>query len=148
MLNFPNFSAASSLLKFILGSSSHVIVRIRGFPKAGALLNQHRLLQGALLIVGAELMFACMGASIRLVSTDLNNGVVVFARNLVGLLRLSLVAHPHHRKLRTRCRICTFCAVRRALEPCTAFSMPRCWSGAVCRARPPLRPTRVRIGTL
>ena len=66
-------------------------------------MDQDRLLSGALLIVAAELMFAFMGASIRLVSTDLNNGMVVFARNLVGLLSiLSLVAHPHHRKLRTR----------------------------------------------
>jgi len=59
-------------------------------------LDQDRLLSGALLIVAAELMFAFMGASIRLVSTDLNNGMVVFTRNLVGLLSiLSLVAHPH-----------------------------------------------------
>lgn len=59
-------------------------------------MDQDRLLSGALLIVAAELMFAFMGASIRLVSTDLNNGMVVFTRNLVGLLSiLSLVAHPH-----------------------------------------------------
>jgi drug/metabolite transporter (DMT)-like permease len=65
-------------------------------------LDQHRLITGALLIVAAELMFAFMGASIRQVSADLNNGMVVFARNLVGLALLStLVAHPGHRRLRT-----------------------------------------------
>ena len=86
-------------------------------------MHQHRLLNGALLIVGAELMFAFMGASIRLVSTALNNGMLVFARNLVGLLLiLSLIrttANYTHGS-----RICTFCAVRLASEPCTAFSMP------------------------
>jgi drug/metabolite transporter (DMT)-like permease len=42
-----------------------------------------------LFIVSAELMFALMGASIRQVSTELNNGMVVFARNIVGLALLS-----------------------------------------------------------
>jgi drug/metabolite transporter (DMT)-like permease len=48
-------------------------------------LHHHRLLSGALLIVSAELMFAFMGASIRQVSFELNNGVIVFGRNLIGL---------------------------------------------------------------
>ncbi len=52
-------------------------------------MYQDRLLSGALFIVAAELMFALMGASIRQVSGDLNNGIVVFARNLVGLLLLA-----------------------------------------------------------
>ncbi len=66
-------------------------------------MTDNRLLAGALLIVAAELMFAFMGASIRHVSTELNNGMVVFARNLVGLLLLlGLAAHPGHRDLRTR----------------------------------------------
>ena len=66
-------------------------------------MDQHRLITGALLIVAAELMFAFMGASIRQVSADLNNGMVVFARNLVGLVLLStLAAHTGHRSLRTR----------------------------------------------
>jgi len=51
-------------------------------------MHDHRLYLGALYIVGAELMFASMGASIRFVSEDLNNPMVVFARNLVGLLAL------------------------------------------------------------
>ena len=56
-----------------------------------------------MLIVAAEFMFALMGASIRQISAELNNGMVVFARNLVGLLLLSSVAaHPGHRDLRTR----------------------------------------------
>lgn len=47
-------------------------------------------------------MFACMGASIRQVSADLNNGMVVFARNLVGLaLLLAMASHPGHRSLAT-----------------------------------------------
>ena len=63
----------------------------------------HRLLTGALLIISAELMFAFMGASIRQVSTDLNNGVVVFARNLVGLVVLvGLTATTGRAGLRTR----------------------------------------------
>ena len=66
-------------------------------------MDQHRLITGALLIVAAELMFAFMGASIRQVSADLNNGMVVFARNLVGLALLSgLAVHTGHRSLRTR----------------------------------------------
>ena len=66
-------------------------------------MDQHRFITGALLIVAAELMFAIMGASIRHVSADLNNGMVVFARNLVSLALLStLAAHPGHRSLRTR----------------------------------------------
>lgn len=51
-------------------------------------MHEHKLYLGALYIVGAELMFACMGATIRFVSDDLNNLMVVFARNLIGLLFL------------------------------------------------------------
>lgn len=66
-------------------------------------MYQNRLIAGALLIVAAELMFAFMGASIRQVSADLNNGMVVFARNLVALALLStLAAHTGHRSLRTQ----------------------------------------------
>jgi drug/metabolite transporter (DMT)-like permease len=45
-------------------------------------------LLGALLIVGAEFMFASMGASIRHLSASLDNHTVVFARNLIGLVLL------------------------------------------------------------
>ena len=66
-------------------------------------MHDHRLLTGALLIVAAELMFAFMGATIRQVSGDLNNGMLVFARNLVGLsLILGLLAYPGQRDIRTR----------------------------------------------
>ena len=51
-------------------------------------MQHHRLFTGALYIILAELFFASMGASIRFVSEDLNNPMVVFARNLVGLLVL------------------------------------------------------------
>jgi len=49
-------------------------------------MQPQSLYLGALYIVAAELMFACMGASIRFVSEDLNNPMVVFARNLLGML--------------------------------------------------------------
>lgn len=66
-------------------------------------VETNRLLTGALFIVSAELMFAFMGASIRHVSADLNNAMVVFARNLVGLVLLAGIASiPGHRVLRTR----------------------------------------------
>lgn len=65
-------------------------------------LDQNRLLTGALLIVSAELMFALMGASIRQVSADLNNGMIVFSRNLIGLLLLAtLTGRAGVRYLRT-----------------------------------------------
>ena len=64
-------------------------------------VQSNRLLTGALLIVSAEMMFALMGASIRQVSADLNNGMVVFARNLIGLALLAgLASMPAHRDLR------------------------------------------------
>lgn len=66
-------------------------------------MNQYRLLSGALYIISAELMFACMGATIRHLSVDLNNGMLVFARNLIGLGLVSLLASvPGWRQLRTR----------------------------------------------
>lgn len=66
-------------------------------------MQNHRLIQGALLIVSAELMFACMGATIRHVSSELNNGMVVFARNLVALvLLLGLASHPGFRQWKTK----------------------------------------------
>jgi drug/metabolite transporter (DMT)-like permease len=65
-------------------------------------MRQDRLLAGALFIVSAELMFALMGASIRQVSADLNNGMIVFARNLIGLgLLLGLMSRPANGGLRT-----------------------------------------------
>ena len=48
-------------------------------------------------------MFACMGASIRHVSADMNNGMVVFARNLIGLaLLIGITSHPRSSGLRTK----------------------------------------------
>lgn len=104
MANFLQNATAFPLFEVNFESTAQVIVRIRGFRSgAHTHLVQHHLIRGALLIVAAELMFACMGASIRQVSTELNNGMVVFARNLIGLLLiLSLTAHPSHRKLRTQ----------------------------------------------
>lgn len=63
----------------------------------------HPYTRGALLIVAAELMFASMGASIRHVSTTLDNQTLVFARNGIGfLLLLPLVMVRPGLKLRTR----------------------------------------------
>ena len=44
------------------------------------------LLKGALFIVASELMFASMGAGVKSVATHLPNEVIVFMRNLAGLL--------------------------------------------------------------
>ncbi len=46
------------------------------------------LVRGAVFIVLGELCFASMGVGIRLVSTELDNTMIVFARNLLGLLLL------------------------------------------------------------
>lgn len=74
-----------------------------GIFQGAPALHDDRLFAGALFIIAAELMFALMGASIRQVSEGLNNGMVVFARNLVGLVLLTGFAfHPSHSGLRTQ----------------------------------------------
>lgn len=66
-------------------------------------MQSHRLFHGAVMIVSAELMFALMGASIRHLSAGLDNPMIVFARNVVGLLvLLSLISVPGRREIRTR----------------------------------------------
>ena len=66
-------------------------------------MQEHRLYLGAFYIVAAELMFASMGASIRFVSADLNNAMVVFARNLIGLsLMLPWMLNARSGGFRTR----------------------------------------------
>ena len=88
---------------FLSALPEQVIAKIRSFLRGYEYLHQNRLYTGALLIIAAELMFALMGASIRQVSIDLNNGMVVFARNLVGLVLLSgLTFHAGRDGLRTR----------------------------------------------
>lgn len=65
-------------------------------------VDHNRIAAGALYIVAAELMFACMGATIRFLSVELNNGMLVFARNLVGLGLIMVIASaPGWRGLRT-----------------------------------------------
>jgi len=51
-------------------------------------MSDTRLLRGACFAIGASLMFATMGASIRIASAHLPNEVVVFLRNVFGLLFL------------------------------------------------------------
>ncbi len=62
-----------------------------------------RVLEGALLIIAAEFMFASMGAAIRMVSHEVPNAGVVFFRNLVALsILLPLMLHQGLGKLRTK----------------------------------------------
>jgi len=51
--------------------------------------HPQRLLLGAAFIVAGELCFASMGVGIRVVSEELPNAMVVFGRNLIGLLILA-----------------------------------------------------------
>lgn len=51
--------------------------------------TQRNLIIGASFIVLGELCFATMGVGIRFVSVELPNEMIVFARNLVGLLLLA-----------------------------------------------------------
>jgi drug/metabolite transporter (DMT)-like permease len=53
-----------------------------------ASLSAQRLLLGAAFIVAGELCFATMGVGIRIVSQELPNAMVVFGRNMIGLLIL------------------------------------------------------------
>lgn len=58
------------------------------------MLYRQSVLLGALLIVASELSFATMGAAIKLASASLSNELLVFMRNVVGLLLvLPIVAH-------------------------------------------------------
>ncbi len=50
--------------------------------------RQQSLLQGAAFIVLGELCFASMGVGVRLVSVELDNAMIVFGRNLIGLALL------------------------------------------------------------
>ncbi len=64
--------------------------------------ENHRL--GALFAVAAALMFASMGAAIKVVSVDLPNETIVFFRNLFGLLALApLLLREGRGNLRTVC---------------------------------------------
>jgi drug/metabolite transporter (DMT)-like permease len=58
---------------------------------------------GALLVLAAEFMFASVGAVVRHLSADLSNPMLVFFRNLFGLLfLLPLLLRPGRLSLRTR----------------------------------------------
>jgi drug/metabolite transporter (DMT)-like permease len=54
------------------------LVPVRFFPAPD-------LIQGALLVVSAELMFASMGVAIRIVAQEMPNAGIVFFRNLIGM---------------------------------------------------------------
>lgn len=53
------------------------------------MLYRQNLLLGAILIVASEAMFASMGACVKGLSANLSNEMVVFLRNIFGLLLLS-----------------------------------------------------------
>jgi drug/metabolite transporter (DMT)-like permease len=54
-----------------------------------ALLPQNPILRGAALLALSSLLFATMGVFVRLASHTASNEIIVFARNLVGLLLLT-----------------------------------------------------------
>lgn len=60
----------------------------------GPFASRH-LPQAALLLIGAELAFALMGASIRLLSQELPNATLVFFRNFIALLLLLAIPLRH-----------------------------------------------------
>jgi drug/metabolite transporter (DMT)-like permease len=49
------------------------------------MLYRQNVVIGAALIVASELLFASMGAAIKLASATLNNEMIVFLRNAVGM---------------------------------------------------------------
>jgi drug/metabolite transporter (DMT)-like permease len=51
--------------------------------------ERHDLRRGALLMVGSALLFAVMGVSVKLAAQSLPNVLVVFFRNLLGLIMLA-----------------------------------------------------------
>jgi len=51
-------------------------------------MNHAPIVRGALLIIASEFMFASMGASIHFVALELDNEMIVFFRNLVGIILL------------------------------------------------------------
>ena len=53
------------------------------------MLYQQNVAQGAIFILVSELMFASMGASVKAMAVDLPNEMIVFMRNIFGLLILS-----------------------------------------------------------
>ena len=66
------------------------------------MLYRQNLLQGALFILLAELMFASMGAGVKMVTADLPSEMAVFMRNLIGLaLMTPLVWKLGHVGLKT-----------------------------------------------
>lgn len=52
------------------------------------MLYQQNVMRGALFIILSELMFASMGATVKLLSDSLPNEMIVFMRNLFGMLIL------------------------------------------------------------
>jgi drug/metabolite transporter (DMT)-like permease len=58
------------------------------------MLYRQNVLLGAALIVASELLFATMGAAVKLASATLNNEMIVFLRNATGLaLMVPVVLH-------------------------------------------------------
>ena len=67
------------------------------------MLYKQNTLQGALLILLSELMFATMGASVKALSSELPNEMIVFMRNIFGLAILTIwFFHSGKHSLKTR----------------------------------------------
>jgi drug/metabolite transporter (DMT)-like permease len=56
---------------------------------------RQNILAGALLIVASELLFATMGAAVKFAAATLNNEVIVFMRNAMGLLMILPIVQRH-----------------------------------------------------
>ena len=56
---------------------------------------RQNILAGALLIVASDLLFATMGAAVKFAAATLNNEVVVFMRNAMGLLMILPIVQRH-----------------------------------------------------
>lgn len=65
-------------------------------------MHHDKLFKGAMFIIAAELMFASMGASIRMVSEDVGNATIVFARNLFALFLLAPLFLKQGANLKTK----------------------------------------------
>ncbi|KPK39795.1 MAG: hypothetical protein AMJ69_04545 [Gammaproteobacteria bacterium SG8_47] len=67
------------------------------------MLYRQNLLLGAVLMIAAEFLFASMGAAVKAAAAELPNEVIVFVRNVLGLLiLLPLLARGGLPRLRTQ----------------------------------------------
>jgi drug/metabolite transporter (DMT)-like permease len=83
------------------------------------------LIRGAAFIVAGELCFASMGVGIRFVSIELDNEMIVFARNLIALsLILPWLLRRGIGSVATGVPGCICCARSRASRRCIVSFLP------------------------